>query len=120
MDGFASAYAATPFPSATVFIPDGNNFTCFASGARVLTSDQCNFTSSQEGSKPTWTAGLDYKLQPDLLLYGKVSRGYKAGGFNTNAVRPETRTFGPESVTAYELGFKSDFTIADKIGRAHV
>jgi len=113
VDGFTTSYVATPFPSAAVFVPDGNNFTCLSSGARVVTSDQCSFTSSQKESRPTWTAGLDYKLSPDLLLYGKVSRGYKAGGFNTNAVRAETRTFGPESVTAYELGFKSDFTIAD-------
>ena len=112
VDGFATPFIATPYPSASVLVPDGNNFTCFASGTRALTRDQCTFTSSQEESKPTWTAGLDYKLRPDLLLYGKVSRGYKAGGFNSSAVRAETRTFGPEFVTAYELGFKSDFTIA--------
>jgi len=47
-----------------------------------------------------------------LLVYGKVSHGYKAGGFNGNSVRPDTRTFEPEYATTYEAGFKSDFRLA--------
>lgn len=45
------------------------------------------------------------------MLYAKVTRGYKAGGINSYAVFPETRAFGPEYVTDYELGFKSNFDI---------
>jgi hypothetical protein len=30
----------------------------------------------------TWRLGLDYDLAPATLLYGSVSTGYKAGGFN--------------------------------------
>lgn len=69
---------------------------------------QCQFDAKLKTGAPTWTAGIDYRVSPDLLVYGKVSRGYKAGGINTNAVFVNTRTFQPEKVTSYEGGFKSD------------
>jgi iron complex outermembrane receptor protein len=53
----------------------------------------------------TGTAGLSWTPNPDTLAYGKYSRGYKAGGFNSgvNAVNPQT---GEEIVDAFEVGFK--------------
>ena len=73
----------------------------------------CTFSATLKSRAPTWTMGLDYRPMRNLLLYGKVSRGYKAGGFNIASVRAETRTFQPEKLTTYELGFKSDWQIAD-------
>jgi iron complex outermembrane receptor protein len=73
-----------------------------------------NFSGLLKSSAPNWTAGLDYKVSDGLLVYGKASRGYKAGGFNTYAVYPNTRTFGPEFATAYELGLKSDTQLGDR------
>lgn len=61
----------------------------------------------------TWTAGLDYQLSRSFLLYGKVSRGYKSGGFNFLAVREDAIIFQPEHVTSYEIGAKSDFHIGN-------
>lgn len=81
---------------------------------------QCLFSSNRKDSAPTWTLGLDYRPVDDLMLYGKVSRGYKAGGFNAYAVFADTRTFGPEFVTDYELGFKSDFFVAGAPVRLNV
>jgi iron complex outermembrane receptor protein len=75
------------------------------------------FSGDLQSTAPTWTVGLDYKLSDGLLFYGKVSRGYKAGGFNTYSVYPDTRTFGPEYDTTYEVGMKSDFHIGDKPAR---
>lgn len=62
---------------------------------------------------PTWTLGLDYRPINNLLVYSKVSRGYKAGGINTSAVYPETLTFQPEELTTFEAGFKSDWYLGD-------
>jgi iron complex outermembrane receptor protein len=59
----------------------------------------------------TWTVGLDYQLDR-TLLFGKITRGYKAGGFNYAGVRPSGLTFDPEYVTSYELGAKTDFRVA--------
>jgi outer membrane receptor protein involved in Fe transport len=57
----------------------------------------------------SWRAGLSWKPENDFLLYGNVTRGYKAGSFGTiPSVRPEQ--FDPvtqEQVTAYEVGFKT-------------
>jgi iron complex outermembrane recepter protein len=61
--------------------------------------------------------GVNYKITPDILLYGKVSKGYQAGGYNVvgnvivvgGAPALETDTFGPEQLWAYEVGLKTQF-----------
>ena len=39
------------------------------------------------------------------MLYGSISMGYKAGGFNLNAGTGDY-AFGPETTISYELGYK--------------
>jgi len=75
-------------------------------------SQVCNFGATLKSSAGTWTIGLDYKPIRDLMIYGKISRGYKSGGFNSFAIRPTTTTFQPEELTTYEAGFKSDWRLA--------
>jgi len=63
-----------------------------------------------------------YDLANDVMIYGNVSRGYKAGGFNSGPDRPFSSLgpgenqliagFEPEDSLAYEIGFKS--TLADQ------
>jgi iron complex outermembrane receptor protein len=53
----------------------------------------------------TGTAGVEWKPNADTLTYLRYSRGYKAGGFNTGAIQ-EFPTTQPETVNAYELGWK--------------
>ena len=56
----------------------------------------------------SWNVGLNYKTDGGALLYGRVSRGYKAGSFPTASVASYTG-YAPvkqESVTAYEVGVK--------------
>ncbi|MDD3797763.1 MAG: TonB-dependent receptor [Novosphingobium sp.] len=59
----------------------------------------------------TWTVGLDYQANRNLLVYGKVTRGYKAGAFNYTSPDINTMSAAPEYVTSYEAGFKSDFEL---------
>jgi len=54
---------------------------------------------------PAFTA--NFQVTRDVMVYGKVVTGYKAGGAN-EASPTFTRTFGPESVTSYEVGLKSE------------
>lgn len=75
--------------------------------------DTCRFDARIKANAPTWTVGLDYKVIPEVLLYGRISRGYKSGGINALAVYDNKRTFRPEYVTSYEAGFKTDFHVAD-------
>lgn len=68
-------------------------------------------------SKVTWKAGIDWDVAERTLLYGSVSTGYKAGGFNNgcsagtpNCLSPVPDTalyYRPETLTAYEVGFKT-------------
>jgi len=67
-------------------------------------------TAMQNSKEWTWTAGLDYQMNDGALLYGKVTRGYKAGGFNYAA--PLALTYAPELVISMELGVKTDFVVA--------
>jgi len=48
--------------------------------------------------------GADYKLAEQTLLFGKISKGYKAGGFPLGTLQVEP--FEPEFVWAYEVGWK--------------
>jgi outer membrane receptor protein involved in Fe transport len=93
-------------------------------GTRSLASGECaTFTQAADGSYTpqlvvdqlkedniSWRVGLDYKPTNHTLLYASVSKGYKAGAFsNISAVFATQYTPVPqESLTAYEIGVKSD------------
>ena len=53
----------------------------------------------------TWHVGVDYRMSPQNLLYGKVSTGYKSGGFNNFGLG----AYDPETLTSYEIGSKNRF-----------
>jgi iron complex outermembrane recepter protein len=122
IDGFSISY--NPDPPGWLganLIDDPEAAVCPTSGLFTNTPlADCRTTGSLRSSAPTWVVGLDYDLSSDALLYARISKGYKAGGFNTYAVRPETVTFGPEEVEAYEVGFKSDFSLASAPTRLNV
>ena len=80
----------------------------------------CRYEGHLKSKAPNWTIGLDYRPIDNLLLYAKVTRGYKAGGFNAYAVNAQYAQFGPEFVTDWEAGFKSDFKIGGRPVRLNV
>jgi len=50
---------------------------------------------------------LGFQQGDDSFWYGSINRGYKAGGHNTDGTLPEDlRSFEPEYLTNYELGYK--------------
>jgi len=53
-------------------------------------------------SQITYLAGLNYKLEPDTLLYGKFSTGFVSGGALS------TLTYKPEKARSWELGVKTE------------
>jgi len=93
---------------------------CTVNNSIEANGDACRFDARLKTKAPTWTVGLDYKPFSGLLLYGKVTRGYKAGGFNSVAVNEQFRTFEPEKLTSYEAGFKSDWRLGSVPGRLNV
>ena len=62
---------------------------------------------NETDSKVTWRAGINYQADPRDLFYASVSTGFKAGGFNDfDPSSGTTAPYGPESLTAYEIGYK--------------
>jgi iron complex outermembrane receptor protein len=57
---------------------------------------------------------LDWQATPDTMLYARVAKGFKSGGFNgrANTVAESTK-YDPETVWSYEAGFKT--TIAKQL-----
>lgn len=102
------------FNGATVARANANNL--YNAGS----NPGCRYEGHLRSSAPTWTIGLDYRPVDSLLLYAKVSRGYKAGGFNAFAVNEKFSQFGPEFVTDWEAGFKSDFRVGGRPVRLNV
>lgn len=50
---------------------------------------------------------LSYQQNDDVFWYGSINRGYKTGGANTDGSLPnDLRTFEPEYIVNYELGYK--------------
>lgn len=64
-----------------------------------------------EQSNVPWTVNLNWNPTPRSLIYGRISRGFKAGNFSTLnttdniAYRPVVQ----EQLTAYEVGARASF-----------
>ncbi|WP_333838827.1 TonB-dependent receptor [Novosphingobium sp.] len=67
--------------------------------------------ANYNGSRVDWRLSVDYRFSPEVLAYATVSTGFKGGGVTA---RPFSRnqavngTFTPETLTAYEIGLKTD------------
>ncbi|TYK65021.1 TonB-dependent receptor [Colwellia echini] len=74
------------------------------------TADYNNSDAFDDDISDTMTGGklvLSYQQTEDTLWYGSINRGYKAGGHNTDGSLPEElRSFDPEYLTNYEIGYK--------------
>ena len=83
-----------------------------ASGLRIenRTADYNNSDLFNESIQDTMIGGklvLSYQQNENSLWYTSINRGYKAGGNNTDGTLPDDlRTFEPEYLLNYELGYK--------------
>jgi iron complex outermembrane recepter protein len=77
----------------------------FPDGLQVLPPTQVDATFN----KFTPLANISYHIADDTMVYGTYSRGFKSGGFTQRVFPPlpATPTFEPETVTSYEVGFKT-------------
>ncbi len=73
--------------------------------ATTATQDESNTWSD-------WTYDVtpEYKLSDHARVYFRYSKGFRSGGYNTGVTTQSTvATVDPEFLTAYELGFKSEW-----------
>jgi iron complex outermembrane receptor protein len=62
------------------------------------------------GSRTDYRVNLDYRWAQQLMTYVSVSTGFKGGGINPRPfIASQVQPFGPETLTAYEIGAKSDW-----------
>ena len=55
----------------------------------------------------TWSTNLTYHISPDVMVYGTVSTGFRPGGVNRRIF--QQALFNSDTLTNYELGFKSSW-----------
>jgi outer membrane receptor protein involved in Fe transport len=74
-----------------------------------VTFEPSRFNDTLKEDNISWRVGVDYKVNPDLLLYTTVSKGYKAGGWPTTGALLLTsyQAVKQESLQNYEAGFKA-------------
>ncbi|AZU04551.1 TonB-dependent receptor [Glycocaulis alkaliphilus] len=79
--------------------------------------DANGYDQSRTDEEVSGTLRAQYDLTDDVMIYGGYSRGFKAGGFNldrqfngpfdaTGYTNVDT-SFAPETISAWEAGFKS-------------
>ncbi len=84
------------------------NQTCQFSPHPSVDLANCVSRRSEDYDNLSWTAGLNWQLDPDILAYLKTSSGYRAGGHNMRAVSGlQYLPFAEETVQDVELGLKS-------------
>ena len=68
-------------------------------------------TRSASFGSSTYRVGLQYQWTPDIMTYGNVSTGFRAGGFNPyNAAQIlSLQPFSPETARTYEVGMRTQF-----------
>lgn len=62
----------------------------------------------RKDDKITWRANLDWNINDAAMMYFSVTTGHRAGGYNL-VFFSQTSTYDPEELTAYEIGYKTQF-----------
>jgi iron complex outermembrane receptor protein len=72
--------------------------------------DLRNVVGTTSYSHVDYKGGVDYQLSPDMFTYASVTTGFRGGGFNPRPFNNfQVLPFGPEKLTEYEIGFKSEW-----------
>ena len=70
--------------------------------------DTYSFSPSGSWKDVSPMASIDWQATPDVMLYARVAKGFKSGGFNGRAnSAAESTEYDRETVWSYEAGFKS-------------
>ncbi|MEM9009360.1 MAG: TonB-dependent receptor, partial [Cyanobacteria bacterium P01_F01_bin.86] len=62
-----------------------------------------------DGSELLPRFAIDYRLSPNVLLYGSITRGYRPPGASFEPISEDTAVFEAETAWNYELGLKSSW-----------
>jgi iron complex outermembrane receptor protein len=66
-------------------------------------------TGKYSGDRVDYRANAQYNFTDTIMGYAQISTGFKGGGVNPRPFfSQQVQSFGPETLTAYEIGAKSD------------
>jgi iron complex outermembrane receptor protein len=94
-------------------LPSGLN--CFvlngvSSEPNCLLAGLFDIAGTYKGHRWDWRGVINYRFSPAFMTYASISTGFKGGGVNPRPFTSDQKLpFNPESLTTYEVGFKSDF-----------
>lgn len=94
----------------------GARYTWDEKSLKKIQDGTAPFAETQVGerkfNKLTWNLAAGYDLTDNINLYGRAATGYRSGGFNANDRPPagsnDLPSFEEETLTSYEVGFKSE------------
>lgn len=107
--------ADTRADEACVCLRDANGVPLTINGMTAVGTESAQQLIALEAedswSKVTPVLIAAYEYHKDMHVYGKVSTGFKSGGFNGVATSNSgfLKAYDPETLTAYELGFKNQW-----------
>ncbi len=82
---------------------------CLVQTASAATDGNCRFLSSDNYRAWTYTAGLDYQITPDIMVYAKTAKGYRSGAQQLRVVDLASSLASlPEVNFEHEVGLKSE------------
>ncbi|HEY9092537.1 TonB-dependent receptor [Parasphingorhabdus sp.] len=108
--GITAQSAAYPLNGTVpaVCLPQSYQFDLVLAG--TLTAEDCNRSRSDTFKNLSYTAGLDYKISDDILVYAKHSKGYRSGAQQLRSLTlDDTAPAQPEIVHEQEIGLKTQF-----------
>jgi iron complex outermembrane recepter protein len=101
ISGFSGINSGTPFSGT------GANLGACIPGFAVADNRPCtNVNKKNDESGVTYKFNASWKVTPDVLLYATWSKGFRPGGNNR---RPGVLAFKSDTLTNYELGWKTQF-----------
>jgi iron complex outermembrane receptor protein len=111
LSGVAYEYVTNP---ANVFDASKTAFTYIDTSKGISFDTSHNPLAPPPGhkawNKVTWDVSADYKLTDDVLLFGRIARGFRSGNYNTYVAAPEDLSvYDPETLTSYEAGIKTSW-----------
>jgi iron complex outermembrane receptor protein len=87
--------------------PDGS---LLPAGTSIAVLDgQTGIYDGATSDRWDYRLNAQYQITPEILAYAQLSTGFKGGGISPRPFNaPQVLSFGPETLTSYELGWKSD------------
>ena len=84
-----------------------HSLTAIPAAAQILFGPTTDFYQNSDDSAFTYQVSPSFKLTPNVLIYGRLSSGYRPGGPNAGDFDATTpRAYKSDKTTNYELGIK--------------